>query len=62
MDHYTAEKLYLERGRRVAEAAERRARLRPASARRPARTWLAWRLRRLADRLDHPGCSAWSSA
>lgn len=57
MDHYTAEKLFLERRRAVEEAAERRARLAPpAAAAALPRVWVAGRLRALADRLDgRPG-------
>jgi hypothetical protein len=53
MDPYTAERLLLERQRRVAQAAETRARQRPEAAQplRP-RVWIAGRLRALADRLE----------
>lgn len=53
MDHYTAERLFLEHRRRVSEAAERHSRLAPATLpRRPALTWLAASLRSAADRID----------
>ena len=52
MDHYTAERLFLERQRELMDAAERRARLAPASAQRPVRVWVAGHLRTMADRLD----------
>lgn len=51
MDHYTPERLFLERMREVTEAAERHGRLHPAGAAAP-RVWIAGRLRALADRLD----------
>ena len=53
MDHYTAERLLLEGYRAMAKAAERRARLTPASLPAPVmRVWMADRLRSMADRLD----------
>jgi hypothetical protein len=53
MDHYTPERLFLDRMREVTEAAERHARLNPAPAGAIApRVWIAGRLRALADRLD----------
>jgi hypothetical protein len=52
MDQYTAERLFLERHQEMICAAERHARLMPASARRPMRFWVAGRLRTMADRLD----------
>ena len=53
MDHYTAERLLLEGYREMARAAERRARLTPASQPAPElRVWMAARLRSMADRLD----------
>ena len=53
MDHYTAERLLLERHREMANAAERRARLAPPTEARPLmRLWMAARLRSMADRLD----------
>jgi hypothetical protein len=51
MDHYSAEKLMLERHRRMIRSAELRARLN-GTAEIPLRTWAASRLRSLADRLD----------
>jgi hypothetical protein len=53
MDHYTPERLFLDRMREVTEAAERHARLYPAPGGASApRVWIAIRLRALADRLD----------
>jgi len=53
MDHYTAERLLLERQREMANVAERRARLRPPTHDGPVmRVWMAARLRSMADRLD----------
>ena len=52
MDHYTAERLLLERHREIARAAERRARMAPPVAGPPMRVWMAARLRSMADRLD----------
>lgn len=53
MDHYTPERLFLDRMREVTEAAERNARLYPATTGATApRVWVAGRLRALADRLD----------
>jgi hypothetical protein len=52
MDHYTAERLLMERHREMARAAELRARLAPPMGGAPARLWLAARLRSMADRLD----------
>jgi len=52
MDHYTSERLLLERHREMVRAAERRARMAPASADAPVRVWMAARLRSMADRLD----------
>jgi hypothetical protein len=53
MDHYTAERLFIERQRLLVEAAERRQRLIPDPGRSsPARVWLAGRLRAAADRID----------
>ncbi|HSS62735.1 MAG TPA: hypothetical protein VLK30_14875 [Candidatus Limnocylindrales bacterium] len=51
MDLYTEEKLLLERHRRLIEEAERRARLDPMPSV-TLRTWMAARLRLLADRLE----------
>jgi len=53
MDHYTAERLLMDRQRDMATAAERRARLDPTVAGGPVmRVWMAARLRSMADRLD----------
>ena len=53
MDHYTAERLLLERQREMVTAAERRERLLPGGHDGPAmRVWMAARLRSAADRLD----------
>jgi len=52
MDHYTAERLLLERHREMARAAERRMRLAPPRAGAPVRVWMAGQLRSMADRLD----------
>jgi len=53
MDHYTPERLFLDRMREVTEAAERHARLYPApAAAMTPRVWVAGRLRAIADRLD----------
>ena len=53
MDHYTAERLLLERQREMASIAERRARLARRGDDEPAiRVWMAARLRSMADRLD----------
>jgi hypothetical protein len=52
MDHYTAERLLMERHREMVRAAELRARLAPPVRSAPARVWMAARLRSLADRLD----------
>jgi len=53
MDHYTPERLFLDRMREVTEAAERHARLYPAPAgAMTPRVWVAGRLRAIADRLD----------
>lgn len=51
MDHYSAERLLIERQHEMARFAERRARLRPQGAIR-VRPWMAERLRTLADRLE----------
>lgn len=51
MDHYSAERLLIERRDEVIRAAERRARLRPLTAVR-IRPWMAERLRMVADRLE----------
>jgi hypothetical protein len=52
MDHYTAERLLLQRHQEMAKAAERRARLAPAYPAPVMRLWMAARLRSVADRLD----------
>ena len=52
MDHYTAERLILERHRRMVSEAERNARLLPHAAATPLRVWVAGGLRTVADRLD----------
>jgi hypothetical protein len=52
MDHYTPERLLMERHREMVRAAELRARLAPPVRGTPARVWMAARLRSLADRLD----------
>ena len=60
MDHYTPERLILEAHRTMARVAEERSRLVPESERMPfrgpirspIRSWMAGRLRMLADRLD----------
>ena len=51
MDHYSAERLLIERRHEVIRAAERRARLRPPTTVR-VRPWMAERLRMVADRLE----------
>ena len=51
MDHYSAERLLIERQHELARSAERRARLRPQAAL-SVRPWMADRLRTLADRLE----------
>jgi hypothetical protein len=53
MDPYTSERLLLERHEAVVRESELRARLLPQIDQ-PAglNTWIAWRLRGLADRLD----------
>lgn len=56
MDPYTSERLLLERHEAIVRTAELRARLLPAGDRSPGiNTWVAARLRVLADRLDRPG-------
>ncbi len=52
MDHYTAERLLLERHREMVMAAERRSRMAPPVAGPPMRVWMAALLRSMADRLD----------
>ena len=52
MDHYTSERLLLERNREIARTAERHARLAPPVAGTPVRVWMAAGLRSMADRLD----------
>ena len=51
MDHYSAERLIMERRHEVIRAAERRSRLRPPTVVR-VRPWMAGRLRTLADQLE----------
>jgi hypothetical protein len=53
MDPYSSERWILENHDAVVRAAERKARLRPVAARSTAlSSWVAGRLRELADRLD----------
>jgi hypothetical protein len=54
MDPYTSERWILETHQAVMREAERRARLAPEPAGEPGvvSSWIAWRLRELADRLD----------
>jgi len=54
MDHYSAERLLLERNVEIARRAERLGRLLPSARRRPVRVWVASGLRVIADRLDRP--------
>ncbi len=57
MNPYTSERWILETHQAVMREAERRARLAPESAVEPGAvsSWVAWRLRKLADRLDDRG-------
>ncbi|HXJ49602.1 MAG TPA: hypothetical protein VNF91_10580 [Candidatus Acidoferrum sp.] len=56
MDPYTSERLLLERHEHVVRTAELRSRLLPAGDRATGlNTWVAGRLRGLADRLDGHG-------
>jgi hypothetical protein len=53
MDPYTSERLFLERHEAVVRESELRARLLPQIDQSTGlNTWIAWRLRGLADRLD----------
>ena len=57
MDLYTSERWILESHQGVISEAERRSRLAPEPAGKPGAltSWIAWRLRKLADRLDGEG-------
>ena len=57
MDPYSLERWILESHKAVVSEAERRSRLLPDSDREPGAlsSWIAWRLRELADRLDGEG-------